>query len=118
MPPNARFFAGFTSSLLFRYSVMFIVRLQNFRTTPPSFGLSPFLSLSFRDLDVRRRSLRHHWRRAMARCYLSVWIWGGSPESGRAIHRTEDLVGDSRATFAVIGPIRAVEPTRESFRSG
>src|SRR5437870_11207929 len=26
---------------------------------------------------------------------LSVWIWGGYPESGRAIHRVEDLVGDS-----------------------
>src|SRR4029450_12415233 len=49
MPPNARFFAGFISSLLFRSSVMFIVRLQNFQTTPPWFGLSPFLSLSFRD---------------------------------------------------------------------
>ena len=54
-------------------------------------------------LDVCRRSLRHHWRRAMARCYLSVWIWGGYSEYGRAIHRAEDLAGDSRATFKVIG---------------
>jgi hypothetical protein len=28
MPPSVRFFAGFTSSLAFRYSVIFIVRLQ------------------------------------------------------------------------------------------
>ena len=49
MPPNVRFFAGFTSSLAFRYSVMFIVRLKNFRITPPLFGLSSFLYLSFRD---------------------------------------------------------------------
>ena len=37
---------------------------------------------------------------------LSVWSWGGYPESGRAIHRAEDLVGDSCATFKVIGPIQ------------
>ena len=33
--------------------------------------------------------------------YLPVWNWGGYPESGRAIHRAEDLVGDSCATFKV-----------------
>ncbi len=33
-----------------------------------------------------------------------VWNWDGYPESGRAIHRVEDLVGDSCATFKVIGP--------------
>jgi hypothetical protein len=74
--------------------------------TPPSFGLSPFLSLSFRNLDLRRRILRHHWRRGMARCILSVWNWGGYPESDRAIHRAEDLVGDSCATVEKIGLTR------------
>src|SRR5437764_5895300 len=97
---------------------MFIVRLKNFQTTHPLFGLSPFLSLSFRDFGCTRRILRHHWRRAMARCILSVWIWGGYPESGLAIHRAEDLVGDTCATFKVIWPIHAVQPTREGFRSG
>jgi hypothetical protein len=37
------------SSLAFRSSVMFIVRLKKFQITPPLFGLSPFLYLSFRD---------------------------------------------------------------------
>ena len=37
----------------------------------------------------------------MARFYLSVWIWDGYPESGRAIDRAEDLVGDSCAKFVV-----------------
>ena len=37
----------------------------------------------------------------MARCNLPVWNWGGYPESGRAIHRAEDLAGDSCATFKV-----------------
>jgi membrane protein implicated in regulation of membrane protease activity len=36
--------------------------------------------------------------------YLSGY--GGYPESGRAIHRAEDLVGDSCATFKKIGPTR------------
>jgi hypothetical protein len=31
--------------------------------------------------------------------WIPVWIWGGCPESGCAIHRAEDLVGDSCATF-------------------
>jgi len=44
----------------------------------------------------------------MARCVSPVWIRGGCPESGRAIHRAEDLVGDSCATFKVIGPFHAV----------
>ena len=35
----------------------------------------------------------------MARCQLSVGIWDGCPESGRAIHRVEDLVGDSCPAF-------------------
>src|SRR5438132_1890463 len=34
-----------------------------------------------------------------------VWIWSGSLESGRAIHRAEDLVGDSCATLKVSGLI-------------
>jgi hypothetical protein len=46
---NVRFFAGFTSSLPFRYSVIFIVRLKKSQTTPPLLGLSSFLYLSFRD---------------------------------------------------------------------
>ena len=54
----------------------------------------------------------------MARCILPVWNWGGCAESGRAIHRAEDLVGDSCATFKVIGPVNAAQPTRESFRNG
>ena len=41
----------------------------------------------------------------MARCSLPVWIWGGYPESGRAIRRAEDLVGDSCATIEKIGLI-------------
>ncbi len=49
MPPNVRFFAGFTLSLAFRYSVIFIVRLKKSQSTPPLFGLSSFLYLSFRD---------------------------------------------------------------------
>src|SRR5216684_7623524 len=49
MPPNVRFFARFTSSLAFRYSVIFIVRLKNFQSTPPVFGLSSFMQCSFRD---------------------------------------------------------------------
>ena len=56
-------------------------------------------------LDVRRGILRHHWRRAMAGCMLPIWIWDSYPESGRAIHRAEDLVGDSCATIEKIGLI-------------
>ena len=41
--PNVRFFAGFTSSLAFRYSVTLMVRLRKFNSTPPFFGLSSFL---------------------------------------------------------------------------
>ena len=41
----------------------------------------------------------------MARCILPVWNWGGCAESGRAIHRAEDLVGDSCAKFEEIGLI-------------
>ncbi len=43
MPPNIRFFAGFRSSLAFRYSVTFMVRFRKFNSTPPLFGLSSFL---------------------------------------------------------------------------
>src|ERR1700730_3337276 len=59
-------------------------------------------------LDVCSGTLRHHWRGGMAWCPLPVWNWGGYPESGRAIHRAEDLVGDPCATFKVTGPIHAV----------
>ena len=54
-------------------------------------------------LDVRRRTLRHHWRCGMAWCPLPVWNWGGYPESGCALHRAEDLVGDSCATSLIGG---------------
>jgi hypothetical protein len=36
---------------------------------------------------------------------LPIWIWASHPESGRAIHRAEDLVGDSRASVERIGLI-------------
>jgi hypothetical protein len=39
----------------------------------------------------------------MAGCMLPIWIWGSYPESGRTIHRAEDLVGDSCATIEKIG---------------
>jgi hypothetical protein len=41
--------------------------------------------------------------RGMARRIRPVWNWDSHPESGRAIHRAEDLVGDSCATFESIG---------------
>ena len=40
---SVRLFAGFTSSLAFRYSVIFIVRLKDFLTMPLLPGLSSFL---------------------------------------------------------------------------
>ena len=43
-----RFFAGFTSSLAFRYSVTFMIRLRILTTTPPVLGMSFFLYCSFR----------------------------------------------------------------------
>ena len=46
---NAPFFAGFTLSLAFRYSVTFMARLRKSNSMPPLFGLSSFLYLSFRD---------------------------------------------------------------------
>src|SRR5436190_4273701 len=49
MPRNVRFFARFTLFLAFRYSVIFIVRLKKFQSTPLLFGLSSFLYLFFRD---------------------------------------------------------------------
>src|SRR5260370_40703506 len=52
-------------------------------------------------VDVCRRCLRGDWRCGMARCISPVWNWGGYPESGRAIHRAQDLVGHSCATFKV-----------------
>src|SRR5262249_37617831 len=57
-------------------------------------------------LDVCRRSFRGDWRWGIARCISTVWNWHRAPESGRAIHRAEDLVGDSSATFKVIGQKR------------
>ena len=44
-----RFFAGFTWSLAFRYSVIFIARLTKFQTTPRPRVLSSFQCLFFRD---------------------------------------------------------------------
>jgi hypothetical protein len=38
----------------------------------------------------------------MAGCMLPIWIWGSYPESGRAVHRAEGLVGDSCATIEKI----------------
>ena len=52
---------------------------------------------------MERRNLRHHRRCVMAQCISVVRSWGGDPESSRALHRLEDLVGDSCATFKVIG---------------
>jgi hypothetical protein len=49
MPPNVRFFAGFTSSLAFRSSAISIVRLKDFPTMPLQLGLSSFLEWSLRD---------------------------------------------------------------------
>src|ERR1700704_5758458 len=71
-PPNVRFFAVFTLSLAFRYSVIFIVRLKKFQTMPPLFGLSSFLYLSFRDFgcgkamsfdDLFRKSERNEMKK-------------------------------------------------------
>jgi len=44
---NVRFFVGFTSSLAFRSSVIFIVHLKKFRTTHPLFGSSSSRYLRF-----------------------------------------------------------------------
>src|SRR5438132_12053249 len=88
-----------------------MMSLRKFNSTPPLFGCLRSCNYPVGILDVFRRILRHHWRCGMARCILPVWIWGGCPESGRAIHRAEDLVGDSCATSKVIGPIHAVQPT-------
>ena len=41
----------------------------------------------------------------MDRGISPLWIWGGSAESGRAIHRAENLVADSCATVEKIGLI-------------
>ena len=38
----------------------------------------------------------------MAWCILPLWNWGSYSGSGRAIHRAQDLVDDSCATFKVI----------------
>ena len=51
----------------------------------------------------------------MARRNLSVWSWGGYPESGRAIHRAQDLVGDSCATFKVTDPKYAAFTALDPF---
>ena len=89
-----------------RYSVMFIVRLKKFQITPPLFGSSSFLSLSSSGF----------WMYAgifFAIIGVALWLgayylsgYGASyPESGRAIHRAEDFVGDSCATIEKIGLI-------------
>src|ERR1700704_3441707 len=54
MPPNVRFFAGFTSSLAFRYSVIFIVRLKKFQIAPRCSVCLPSCNCPFRILDVER----------------------------------------------------------------
>src|SRR5580692_6282513 len=48
MLPNVRFFAGFTSSVAFRYSVIFMIRLRILTTMPTVLGMSFFLYCSFR----------------------------------------------------------------------
>jgi len=68
-------------------------------------------------LDVRRGGLRRHWRRRVAGCIQTVWSWGGYPESGRAIHRAEDLVGDSCTTVKVIGVSSSRDTTIEKETS-
>lgn len=47
-PRNVRFFAGFTSSVAFPYSVTFMIRPRILTTTPPALGMSFFLYCSFR----------------------------------------------------------------------
>jgi len=80
-----------------------MVRLQKFKVRRRcSVYLRP-CHCPFGIVDVCRRGLRHHRRRGIARLIFPVWIWGGSPESGRALRRAEDLVGDSCATFKVTG---------------
>jgi hypothetical protein len=108
VPRNARFFARFTLSLAFRYSVTFIVRLQNFRNTPHRSVCLRSSTYLFGLLDVRGRSLRHHWRRGVARRILPLWNWDGYPESGCAIHRAQDLVGGSCATVKSFGLTNAL----------
>ena len=55
MQRNGRSFVGFTSSLAFQYSVIFIVRSKTFQTTPPLSDLSSFLYLSFPGLWMLAR---------------------------------------------------------------
>ena len=40
--------------------------------------------------------------------YLPIWSWGGYPESGLALHRAENLAGDSCAKFESTGPVHLV----------
>jgi radical SAM ThiC family protein len=54
----------------------------------------------------------------MARRNLSVWSWGGYPGSGRAIHRAEDLPGDSRATVKVIADANDEAQFAELYTQG
>jgi len=42
----------------------------------------------------------------MALCLSTVWVWGGYPESGRALYRVEELVADSCEAFKEIGLTR------------
>ena|SRR6266480_113137 len=82
---NVRFFAGFTLSLAFRYSLTFIVRLKKFQTTRPLFGVSSFLQLSFRDFgcgkamsfdDLFRKDRPNMaLRRTASRCSKKVEGW-------------------------------------------
>src|SRR4051812_43345382 len=54
MPPNAPFFARFTSSSAFRYSAISIVRSKIFQTMPLLPGLFSCLYLYFRDCGCGR----------------------------------------------------------------
>ena len=47
----------------------------------------------------------------MAGCILSIWIWGSYLDSDRAIHRAQDLVGNSCATVETIDLIGSTSQT-------
>jgi fluoride ion exporter CrcB/FEX len=56
-PTNVGFFAGFTSSSAFRYSVIFIVRSKNFQAMLLLLGLSFSLPWSFQDCGCGKAML-------------------------------------------------------------
>src|SRR5215475_10790869 len=73
MLPNVQFFAGFTSSSVFRYSATFIVRLKNFPTTPGLHGMSSSRSWSLQDCGCgRAMSFGGLFQRNQARKMLQI----------------------------------------------